>query len=176
MSTRSRVGIETPSGYVRSIYVHFDGYPEGVGRKLLDHWSDEQRINELLDLGDLSGLGSRIGEDRGTGWFDQRAASTMEMSDSERDAILAECLAYGRDRGEKDVGARMHTKDDWPDSGQEWEYLYVPSLRQWLVRNPDWTKWEGPPATPWTSIENAIRIEVIEREAYEASLSKEGSP
>jgi hypothetical protein len=35
MGTRSRIGLEDPeTGTVRSIYCHWDGYPEGVGQRL----------------------------------------------------------------------------------------------------------------------------------------------
>lgn len=37
MSTRSRIGMINPYGSVSSIYCHFDGYPEGVGKTLHDN-------------------------------------------------------------------------------------------------------------------------------------------
>ena len=38
MSTRSRIGIELEDGSIKSVYHHFDGYPEGLGVKLLTHY------------------------------------------------------------------------------------------------------------------------------------------
>lgn len=58
MSTRSRVGVLLPNGSVKSIYIHHDGYPEGVGDILVNHYTTLDKINKLLDLGDLSSLGT----------------------------------------------------------------------------------------------------------------------
>jgi len=145
MSTRSRVGLLT-ADEVRSIYVHFDGYPEGVGKTLVEHWTDPAEIEKLLDLGDLSILGSSLGEDRGTGYFDRRYTG----SDAERQEMQErdECLAYRRDRGETGVDAETHPKDAWPDSGQEFEYLY--SNGGWRVRTAAWLR--GGVVSEWESI------------------------
>ena len=58
MATRSRVGIRNDDDSVHSIYVHHDGYPQGVGSTLVQHYRDEPRIRELMALGDLSVLRS----------------------------------------------------------------------------------------------------------------------
>jgi hypothetical protein len=146
--------MEDTSGRVRSIYCHFDGYPEGVGKTLLEYWTDPERITALLDLGDLSILGEELGEDRGTGWFDKRM--TLEVGSPEWTAAQGVTVAYGRDRGESGTEAERHSKDEWPDYGQEFDYLYVPSLGQWFVRTSDWSKYDGSPAGPWTSIPEAL--------------------
>ena len=54
MSTRSRIGIEGEDGRVTSVYCHWDGYPEGVGKQLLLHWNSAERAVELQQHGDLS--------------------------------------------------------------------------------------------------------------------------
>lgn len=54
MSTRSRIGMINPYGSVSSIYCHFDGYPEGVGKTLHDNWNDIDDIIELIANGDIS--------------------------------------------------------------------------------------------------------------------------
>lgn len=175
MSTRSRIGIirskpEDSPPIVESIYCHFDGYPEGVGQMLLDHWTTKTKINRLIRLGDLSALGSEIGEDQGTSWFDERYATLYADGASASDPRRNWCLAYRRDRGEKDVGSVRHSIDDWPDYGQEAEYLFDPDTKEWRVRRQDFnpvgwntvTPWEG-----WISIPEAIRLEVEGREAYE---------
>ena len=41
----------------RSIYCHFDGYIAGVGKTLLNHYTDPEKVNDLMRLGDLSSLG-----------------------------------------------------------------------------------------------------------------------
>tara|TARA_B100001094_G_C18111397_1_gene761382 strand:+ start:207 stop:569 length:363 start_codon:yes stop_codon:yes gene_type:complete len=44
---------------VRSIYCHYDGYPEGVGQTLLNHYG-EKELDKLLDLGGISSLKDTI--------------------------------------------------------------------------------------------------------------------
>jgi hypothetical protein len=96
VATRARIGISTPEG-VESIYVHWDGYPEGVGQTLIDHWTTSDKVRQLLDLGDVSEL-----------------APTVE-----------ETIFYIRDRGETRAVAKSHSLEEWPDYGQEFEYIGV---------------------------------------------------
>ena len=56
MATRSRIAIENQDGTVTSIYCHFDGYLDGVGKKLFNHY-DREKTEKLIELGDISVLG-----------------------------------------------------------------------------------------------------------------------
>ena len=58
MSTRCRIGIENKDGTITSIYCHHDGYPDGVGEVLVNHYKTEEQIRKLLELGDLSSIGT----------------------------------------------------------------------------------------------------------------------
>jgi hypothetical protein len=110
MGTRSRIGIENADGTTTSIYCHWDGYPENNGKILLQHYQDEAKIRALIGLGDLSILGDEIGEKHD---FNDRSNNEGSV-----------CTAYSRDRGERDVDARTHAPDDWPDYGQEYVYVW----------------------------------------------------
>jgi hypothetical protein len=55
MSTRSRIAIEKQDGTVKSIYCHFDGYVDGVGKTLFNHY-DKEKLEKLIELGDISVL------------------------------------------------------------------------------------------------------------------------
>lgn len=164
MSTRSRIGIirlkpgsGTPE--VESIYCHFDGYPEGVGQMLLDHWTTPEAVDELLALGDLSSLGSVIGEKHD---FDTHTGHSLDGYNTNCAAAKGWCCAYGRDRGEDECGSRRHSIDTWPDYGQEAEYLFDPQVKEWRTRRQDFnpvgwntvTPWEG-----WITIPEAIELE-----------------
>lgn len=123
MSTRSRIAIKNADGTYRSIYCHFDGYPDGVGATLKEHYTDPTKINQLLDLGDISALGSEIGEKHD---FDDRNAP-QEWT-----------RAYGRDRGETGIDAsESPTMDDLREltKGSGGEYLY------WFA-NGEWNMWD----------------------------------
>lgn len=89
MSTRSAILQKTENGY-RGIYCHFDGYEEGVGATLLEHYQDEDKITRLLDLGSISSLDERV-EPVGKHSYDIPEKGTT--------------IAYHRDRGEKEQPA-----------------------------------------------------------------------
>ena len=54
MATRSRIGIELKNGSVLSVYHHWDGYPEWLGRILATHYNTRAKAAELIDGGDMS--------------------------------------------------------------------------------------------------------------------------
>lgn len=61
MATRSFICKQfSGTGRVRGVYCHYDGYPEGVGQTLIDNYSNDAIVNELLALGALSSLGSTL--------------------------------------------------------------------------------------------------------------------
>jgi len=107
MATRSYIGVRNTDASVDYIYCHFDGYPEHNGKILTEHYSNINRVNELLNLGDLSVLGQFIGEKMD---FDKRIQNT--------------CLAYGRDRGESNVD-KKNSGYDTLITDQSVDYVYV---------------------------------------------------
>ena len=107
MSTRSYIGVRNTDASVDYIYCHFDGYPEHNGAILREHYSNINRVNELLELGDLSVLGKFIGEKQD---FDKR--------------VVGNCLAYGRDRGESNVSKKNSGYDELITS-QDVDYVYI---------------------------------------------------
>jgi len=114
MATRSIIGKLNPDNTVTYIYCQYDGYYKGgVGQKLDEHYQDENKINQLLELGDLSTLGEEIGYQQK---FDDRKTHVKEF-----------CLAYGRDRGEDDVDAQSISLDEYLKEdvhGEDYKYLY----------------------------------------------------
>ena len=54
MATRSRIGIQLKDDSVLSVYHHWDGYPEWLGRKLMEHYNTRDKVVELIDGGDMS--------------------------------------------------------------------------------------------------------------------------
>jgi len=61
MATRSRIGIELKNGNILSVYHHWDGYPEWLGRILNTHYNDRQKVAELIDGGDMSSAWTNAG-------------------------------------------------------------------------------------------------------------------
>ena len=62
MSTRSNIAIQKPNGTILSIYVHSDGYPDGVGQGLIDNYKTYISAEKLFRYGDASYLGSTLKE------------------------------------------------------------------------------------------------------------------
>jgi hypothetical protein len=60
MATRSRIGIENQDGSVTSIYCHWDGYPSGNGKTLVQHYRDRSKVEALIALGSISSLEESI--------------------------------------------------------------------------------------------------------------------
>jgi len=112
MSTRSLIGVQDDKGTVTYIYCHFDGYPSCVGHILLNHYQDPVKVEQLMELGDLSILGDDIGE--------------KHNFDESHDVHPTWCKAYGRDRGEKDVDAKnAGNKSTFRDKDQWAEFWYL---------------------------------------------------
>jgi len=57
MATRSFIARynESSNDYT-AIYCHWDGYPQGVGVTLRDNYHDDEAVDALLALGDISSL------------------------------------------------------------------------------------------------------------------------
>lgn len=119
MSTRSNIGIKNEDGTVSHIYCHFDGYLEHNGEILNEHYNTEERVKQLIELGDISYLAPEIGEQQD---FDAPNKNKNW------------CLAYGRDRGEVDTEAITVSYVDYTkESINDYAYLYTPG-RGWEVK------------------------------------------
>jgi hypothetical protein len=60
MATRSYIGKLNPDNTVSYIYCHYDGYLKHNGEVLNEHYTTEQKIDDLLSLGDISFLDEEI--------------------------------------------------------------------------------------------------------------------
>ena len=78
MATRSRIGIELKDGSVLSVYHHWDGYPEWLGRILRTHFNDRSKVSELIDGGDMSSAWTNCG------WNNETRTTTSPLYYSER--------------------------------------------------------------------------------------------
>jgi hypothetical protein len=105
-------------GSFRAVYAHWDGYPEHNGRMLLSHYSDVDKLNLLLDEGDISCLRDGVGE--------KHDFADFGISDTAKENEWT--TFYGRDRGEEGCEARTYsTVDEMITAAKErWAiYLYV---------------------------------------------------
>ena len=107
MATRSAIGYKLPTGEVRGIYCHWDGYVENNGKLLQENYQAAFKIAQMVELGDMSALAAEV----------------------------AECTYYGRDRGETDVGTQTYNDVDefvthYADGVQ---YMYLWNGNEWIV-------------------------------------------
>jgi len=131
MATRSRIAIEKANGTVESIYCHWDGYPENNGEILDNYYTDEKKVQSLIDLGDISSLRPNVEAPEG---------HSFESPDEET------TVAYRRDRGEKNVDKKVHVSvNDFFDGDiEEYGYIFI-RAGEWLVKSA-----YGFPAKPVT--------------------------
>lgn len=142
MGTRSGIGIVDRDIHgkvvrVRGVYCHWDGYLEHNGVILAGSYTNADKINALVELGDLSILRDEVGEKH-------------KFEDMERDApqrVHGWTTAYHRDRGEElrqrvFEGAEAMTqfkkslRDSWA------EYLYLYDKGRWYYCQPDEKRWK----------------------------------
>ena len=112
MGTRSTIALEFADGTVEQVYCHWDGYLEHNGKILAEHYSDPFKLRQLIDLGDMSSLGEKIGTQHA---FDR--------------APEGECTFYKRDRNEDGCTSKKFGNfADYVENHQYEEYEYI--LRQ----------------------------------------------
>ena len=105
MSTRSRIGLELSDGSVLSIYSHWDGYPKFNGVKLVEHFNTKEKVQELIDMGDISCIWTNVG------WNNETLPETGPLPYSSR--------------GE-DCPPRLDAnKYDYLADGEEYAYIFT---------------------------------------------------
>lgn len=127
MGTRSRIGIEEEDGSVRSVYIHWDGYPSHVGALAKEHYSDPDKLRELINGGGISALGKEIGL--------KHDMDRCTMSEFEKIRKMGWTSFYHRDRGESlSIQTHKSRKDymeNWGDAGEEYIYLFSVKNKTW---------------------------------------------
>jgi hypothetical protein len=115
MATRSRIGIMLADESVLSVYHHWDGYPEWLGRILQTHYNTREKASELIDGGDMSSC-----------WSEKSWGK------------LREDLSYGPEyysaRGEDCPPRHDANKYDYLADGEEYAYLFTLN-GEWICYN-----------------------------------------
>lgn len=133
MSTRCRIGIVQKDGTIKSIYCHYDGYPEGVGATLQKYYNTRKKVEKLMKLGDISSLGKE---------YDQELSKLnwkrYDDNLSDKDKELLKKLDDGdytvtyKDRGETGIDGRVDDNEEAficnsIGSWEDYTYLFKPS-------------------------------------------------
>jgi len=128
MATRSAIGMRTADGRITAVYCHWDGYPAHNGAILREHYTNGNKIAELITLGGISSLRPEIGV--------KHPFSKFECKDGEYDEALYEDMTtfYHRDRGEDlEVRTFNDAMDFVENFGWSAEYFYLWNGTEWLV-------------------------------------------
>ena len=127
MSARPLIAIKTDKGY-KAIYNHFDG--DSLYPILTKNYTDENKANVLITLGDISFLGKEtspapITQERSFNALhsDYFRGLSKEEQKKEQAEYYHHTLAYGRDRGE--TGTEARTVKSLRELIKEEEYTYV---------------------------------------------------
>jgi len=115
MATRSRIGIQLSDESVLSVYHHWDGYPEWLGRILKTHYNTREKVAELIDGGDMSSCWT---EDR---WDSETKAQEYGPQ-------------YYSQRGEDCPPRHDETLTEYLSDGEEYAYLFNRNA-EWVCYN-----------------------------------------
>ena len=122
MATRSRIAIENQDGTVLSIYCHWDGYPSHHGPILLEHYTTQEKVKSLIELGSISSLAPETEIPEGVAHNFENATEGI-------------VVAYHRDRGEDLVIKEHESVNEFVKSDVE-EYGYIfTAAGEWLFAN-----------------------------------------
>lgn len=114
MSTHSFIAKQIGPDKYRGIYCHHDGYLTHNGAMLVDHYSSPERVDKLLDMGDISGLREKVDPD-------PSRPHGFEPDKQQPDVTVA----YGRDYGEKGTQAILLTTKQLEQVSETHAYTYV---------------------------------------------------
>ena len=159
MGTRSNIFIENLDGTYTGIYCHWDGYLDYNGVILYQAYQTPEKLQKLIDLGDISSLGAEIDPSPLVEKFGFDYLANQEyraLSEEERERLQKEArqnnekdlpkytTAYHRDRGEKLNQMHVQSFQDVIDQqGGSIEYLYVATRKKdgslcWYVKSDDY--------------------------------------
>ena len=121
MSTRSFIAKQIGDNEYLTVYCHNGGYLSYNGTLLADYYNTPEKVDELLKLGDLSYLAKRLQPD-------PDMPHGFDYDKRQNDVTVA----YGRDRGDKAVAAKIKTMQELDDPNNWTEYVYI------FTRDNEW--------------------------------------
>lgn len=119
MSTHSTITIQHPDNSYDSVYCHWDGYLEWNGQLLYAFYNTSEKVQELINYGDMSALGMNIGEQIDGRSFDLKRVTNFQ------------CEFYARDRGETTHIA--HGNNINKIAAQDYNYVFDEKDGVWYV-------------------------------------------
>ena len=117
MATRSAIGYLQPSGSVRAVYCHYDGYPSHQLPILENHYNSTDKVKALIKPGSMSSL---------------RTSKTWGSEDQDPQPL------YYYERGDSHIKPITSGKPlvTWFED-HDCEYLYVWDGNKWITYSRD---------------------------------------
>ena len=113
MATRARIGLQVGNAIV-SVYHHWDGYPQWLGRILNTHYTTKSQVIDLIDGGDMSVCWTK---ERWTG--NELAPYVKEIKESEEYGPQ-----YYAQRGEDCPPRLDESITEFINNGEEYGYIF----------------------------------------------------
>lgn len=129
MGTTAYIIYEKALNHFEYIYVHNDGNIDHTGKMLRQHYATPERVQELMDLGDLSIIEPST---------DCPPGHTFENK------MPGHCVAYGRDRGDPNCEAEAVSQiSEFRCNSIDYMYIYN-EQQGWRVLSRDMKRlnWE----------------------------------
>jgi hypothetical protein len=124
MATRSKIAIENSDGTVSAIYSHWDGYPSHNGVMLAEHYTNREKVQQLINLGSISSLGKYV--------FPEGKHDFNKPEDGTT-------VAYHRDRGESlTIETHSSVEAYLTSDVEEYGYLFTAD-GEWIWVDGDYT-------------------------------------
>ena len=107
MATRATIGYLNPDNTITTTYNHYDGYPEGLGVALKNHYNTNEEAKEVANMGYVSYIDAETGNIEAN---NKSAPQTVGDSD------LVSSIQYFKDQA----------------SEGDYAYLWVPQNEEWM--------------------------------------------
>ena len=155
MVTRSLIAIEHRNGTVESIYCHNYGHPEDNGAKLLKHYTDREKVERLIALGELSVLGARLEPTTGkqeNWYFPEKGTTCAYHRDRQDDWDSVKPMEY--------ASLQEFTSEDVMRVHYDIDYVYVFTQENvWTVHTKGYEK----PLQPQQRLQDVLRKTLTKR-------------
>lgn len=144
MATHASITLKQKDGNYKSVYLHNDGYPDGAGYILKTYYPTYEKVEQLLNLGNLSSLGRTPVDDPKLWDMDywmELFSKSMNGSYShpvERPDNL-KCRTY-KGRGDQNEDAFITDNLEDITGSNEYDYLFEDS--KWYIIEYDGDKVE----------------------------------
>lgn len=123
MTVTSTIAKVNSDRSISAIFCNWDGDLAHVGKILLNNYYNEEQIDALLELGNLTDLGETIG------------GKVDFYKFCQADGEKSQCLAFERDRGEHSQPKKRFNSRDAYERYANQDYNYLFEKNCWIVKD-----------------------------------------